>query len=228
MSHRMKLGWVSTLTALGLVTTVGLATPAAANHEIKPARVPSQLNPSSQPWWGTPGPGSLGWASPDSCDADRFPGRPGTLDLAAYLEYWWPVGTNTEIGSGTCRGSLHDEGRAVDYYLDKNIAAQKKAGDEISWFFRRQDTGGTNWAMAKRFGIQEIIWNCRIWTAQQASEGWRLYYRCDPNHPDHSTAVHLRHENHVHIGQNWAGANQNKTAWTGYKPCAPGHAGCPQ
>ena len=57
--------------------------------------------------------------------------------------------------------------------------------------------------MARRLGIQYVIWNKRIWGSYNASAGWRAYTGAN------------KHTDHVHISFTWAGANMNTSFWTG-------------
>ncbi len=66
--------------------------------------------------------------------------------------------------------------------------------------------------MARRFGIQEIIFNCKVWGAERAQEGWRPYYRCGEPGANRTA----KHKDHIHIGQNWGGATRKTTAWSGW------------
>jgi hypothetical protein len=50
-------------------------------------------------------------------------------------------------------------------------------------------------------GIQELIWNRRIWTATYHAQGWRTYTGPDP------------HTDHIHIGLNRAGASKRTSFW---------------
>lgn len=125
----------------------------------------------------------------------------GTLRLANYVVYWWPRGENWGIYNcrtvhGSSSLSLHAGGRAYDHHLSVHDAKDKAAGDSIVAAFVRADTKGNKYALAKRFGVQEIICNCRIWTSARASEGLRPYGACP------TTSDTIAHRDHVHIGQN--------------------------
>lgn len=195
--------------------------PAHAGHTIKPAYTPSQLSPTATMLWGMPGPGSLVYEGFSACTTGA---RPGILDLGGYLKYWWG---NKTAQYYNCRGtSLHGEGRAVDYFVNKTIASEKALGDAIFAFWRKTDSGGSTYAPMKRFGVQTVIWNCQVYSATNLTI--RQYYRCNPSDPGYSTSPSLRHEDHVHIDITRAAAERNRTAWTGYKPCSTGHSGCPQ
>lgn len=148
--------------------------------------------------------------------------RPGTIRLKNYLQHYFPTTRASEIYN--CRKirnsnewSIHSEGRAVDHYLDVRNAAQKKAGDAILYAFTKKDKNAVPAGLAQRWGVQEIIWNCQIWTAARADEGVRRYGPCNS-----SSDRSVRHEDHVHIAQHRVGAAEGTTAYTGYQVWLPG------
>jgi hypothetical protein len=198
--------------ALAAVAAASGAAPALGSEELAPGQQPDQLEPAGQPEAGAPPPDELRWNSPRRCRKDRFRGRPGTKRLYAFIEQWWPQVENWGYGSKPCRDSLHDEGRAVDVHLDVRVKRDRRAAHQLRRFLLRADSDGEPWAMARRFGIQELIWNCRIWTSSYAERGWRRYSLCD----DPDTDYTHKHKNHVHIGQTWRGARRKTTAYTGY------------
>jgi hypothetical protein len=181
---------------------------------VQPAHEPARLDPTGRPHGGAPQPDDLFWQSRNSCDERRFKGRTGTRRLYEFVEYWWPRVENWGYGSDPCRDSLHDEGRAVDVHLDVKVKRDRRAAHEIKRFFLRGDSRGARWAMARRFGIQELIWNCHIWTSTYASDGWRRYSRCGSG-----ASYTLKHKDHIHIGQSWRGARKRTTAYRGYTWC---------
>jgi len=191
------------------------AAPALGEQAVRPAFAPQQLDPTEKRHGGTPLPDELRWQSPDGCDRGRFRGRTGTRRLYEFIEHWWPWVENWGYGSRRCRDSLHDEGRAVDVHLDVRVRKDRRAAHEIKRFFLGKDSDGETWAMARRFGIQELIYNCHIWTSTYASSGWRRYSRCD----DPGSSYTLKHKDHVHIGQSWHGARKKTSAYTGYAVC---------
>lgn len=103
---------------------------------------------------------------------------------------------------GGSRLSLHGEGRAVDWYRNANDPAQAAEAQRIIDWLLGTDAQGNAHAVARRMGIQEIIWNRRIWSAGRHAEGWRDYTRSNP------------HTDHLHIGLNRAGAAKQTSFWT--------------
>ena len=105
---------------------------------------------------------------------------------------------------GGSRLSLHGEGRAVDYYLDARDSAELAIGDRLVQWLLEPDAAGNAHARARRLGVQEVIWNGRIWSAgRRRDEGLRPYTGRDP------------HTDHVHIGQHRIGAAMRTTFWAG-------------
>ncbi|MEM9468473.1 MAG: hypothetical protein AAGA90_24100 [Actinomycetota bacterium] len=79
--------------------------------------------------------------------------------------------------------SEHGEGRAVDIGLNAFDAEDLAVGDQIA------EAMVTH---ADALGIQSVIWNRRVWGYGRWF--WRSYGGVNP------------HTDHLHIGQNWAGA----------------------
>ena len=99
--------------------------------------------------------------------------------------------------------SEHKEGRAFDWgvsaYSTRDVTA---VNDLFRWLFAT-DRYGNRHAMARRLGIQYVIWNRRIWGSYAASDGWRAYTGASP------------HTDHVHFSFSWRGANKLTSYWTG-------------
>jgi hypothetical protein len=103
---------------------------------------------------------------------------------------------------GAKRLSLHGEGRAVDWYRNVADPAEAAEAQRILEWLLGTDAQGNEHALARRMGVQEIIWNRRIWTARRHAEGWRAYSGVNP------------HTDHIHIGLNWPGARMQTSHWT--------------
>jgi hypothetical protein len=202
---RIRTGALAIAMAL-VLTLAGAAAAGAATH-MTPGSNPAQLNPASAIPWGTPGLDPLAGTAATGCTGEM----PGARDVFQFLNHWWPRGELIDIY--TCRGvgstgswSLHAEGRAVDFHLDVDNAGDKEAGVAIRKFFLASDSRGNKFAMARRFGIHELIWNRNIWTSERANEGWRDY-----NVP----AGGSPHTDHIHVGLTRRAGNRNTSAWTG-------------
>jgi hypothetical protein len=114
---------------------------------------------------------------------------------------------------GKNSASLHSEGRAIDWHLDVHNAGDRAEAKRLIELFLAPDKAGNMHALARRMGIQELIWNCKGWFSGDG--GMRPYSVCyDKNgkrikHVD-ETAAHM---NHIHIGVNWAGAHMKTSFW---------------
>jgi hypothetical protein len=138
----------------------------------------------------------------------------GTLALQKWLEHnarglSWGIMRCEKLGSGK---SLHSEGRAIDWHLDVRNAQDRAAASRLIKRFLARDKAGNNHALARRMGIQELIWNCKAWYASDG--GMQPYSVCfdskgRPKKVDDTTA----HRNHIHIGLNWAGARMKTSFW---------------
>jgi hypothetical protein len=135
----------------------------------------------------------------------------GTLALQSWLEQHargvsWGIMRCEKLSSSSY--SLHSEGRALDWHLDVHDTADRHEAKRLINLFLAYDKAGNNHALARRMGIQELIWNCRAWWAGDG--GMHEYSACANNkHVDDTTA----HRNHIHIGLNWRGAKKRSTFW---------------
>ncbi len=166
--------------------------------------------PSSPKGLKAPGPlpkdvdATPGYVPQISCQ----PGTPaGVAKLRALVLETYRVGgsgnTARKCNEGT---SEHSDGRAWDWMVNVNNAAEKKAaGDFLAWLTANH---GTN---AKRLGIMYVIHNKMIWGVYREKDGWRPSWG---------------HTDHIHISFSWNGARGNTSFWTGalqkmdYGPCA--------
>ena len=61
---------------------------------------------------------------------------------------------------GKRSASLHAENRAVDWHLDASRPADKRAARNLIRLLLAPDRVGTPRALARRMGVEEIIWDC--------------------------------------------------------------------
>ena len=113
--------------------------------------------------------------------------QPGARALLDYCLARWP--TLRSGGIYNCRPvrgrtalSMHGEGRAIDLMVP---SASAPVGSEVAdWLV-------TN---APLLGVQEVIWDRRIWVASRRTQGWQPYGGVSP------------HTDHVHVGLVWRAA----------------------
>ena len=103
--------------------------------------------------------------------------------------------------------SLHAEGRAIDWRLDDRDPRQRREAERLIRLLLAPDRRGNQAALARRMGVQEIIWACRSWYA--GAPGLRDYSACRRPGIDRTTA----HRDHVHIGLNWPGGRGQTSFW---------------
>jgi hypothetical protein len=108
--------------------------------------------------------------------------------------------------------SLHAEGRAVDWHLDVHSRRDRAAARRLIELLLAPDRAGNEQALARRMGVQGIIWNCRSWW----SGGARMerYSACyDRRGRRRKLSDTLAHRDHVHLELNWAGARLRTSFW---------------
>ena len=140
---------------------------------------------------------------------------PGTLALKSWLQQnaggaFWGIERCERWGKNSA--SLHAERRAIDWHLDVHRAADKREASRLIRLFLATDRAGNRHALARRMGIQELIWNCRSWWS--GGDGMRPYSPCydskgNRKKIDDTTA----HRDHIHIGLNWPGARKQTSFW---------------
>jgi hypothetical protein len=145
--------------------------------------------------------------------------RPGMLALQAWLEenvrgvFW---------GSYRCEmwdkneASLHAENRAIDWHLDAAVAADRRAAQGLIDLLLAPDAAGNEQALARRMGVEELIWDCEYWGAGMPD--------FQPYRPCYGKRGNLRknmnktaaHRDHIHIGMTRAGAAGKTSFWRGH------------
>lgn len=151
----------------------------------------------------------------------RHPQR-GTLALQSWLARHW---RGVSWGIMRCEKlsphnfSLHSEGRAIDWHLDAGVPAQRHAAMRLIDMLLASDRDGNEAALARRMGVQGIIFNCHAWFGYGNRLGPYSYcYRRDGKRRKHLDRTQA-HRDHVHIELNWAGALKRTSFWR--SPLAP-------
>jgi hypothetical protein len=155
--------------------------------------------------------------SDDAHGCAKLP-QPGALALESWMARHW-IGEswgilNCRHVERTSQWSLHAEGRALDWRLDAAIPQEKAAADRLIARLLAPDSHGRPFALARRMGMQEIVFNCRIWQAD--GQGLSRYALCR-NRPHGRKRKPIRrtieHLDHVHLGLNWDGAKKRTSFW---------------
>lgn len=109
---------------------------------------------------------------------------------------------------GKDSASLHAESRAIDWHPSSRLAAAA-----LIEVLLAPDKAGNQHALARRMGIQEIIWDCSYWGAGAPQFGHYAYCfgKSDKRKKDlNPTAAHL---DHLHIGFTKKGAAGRTSFW---------------
>jgi uncharacterized protein YraI len=114
---------------------------------------------------------------------------------------WNPGNQNRNWGIFAAKPGLHGEGRALDYRMSIYNSTEYNAGWNLANYLK---------ANAKTYGIQEIIWNDRAWDMRNPTAGWSDY---DEIANCGNTSDTCKHNDHLHIGMNWAGAVLKTRRW---------------
>ena len=157
--------------------------------------------------------------APQYDDASRCTHRsaPGAKRLEAWLTargagVSWGIERCERWGKGSA--SLHAEGRALDWHLDSRRPADRAAGRALIRLLLAPDASGEPQALARRMGVQELIWDCSIWSAGAAEFG--RYGPCfgkDGRTPRKRPDQTVGHLDHIHIGLTRAGAAARTSFW---------------
>jgi peptidoglycan hydrolase-like protein with peptidoglycan-binding domain len=150
----------------------------------------------------------------DSCDPVAKPGVTAFMNLMLTT---FKTGVSAGIvrecyAAGT---SEHKEGRAWDWHIPATTKDRATAQHVLTWLVANHGE------IARRFGIEYIIWDKHIWGVYRMQDGWRAYSGVSD------------HTDHIHFSFSWDGAMKRTSWWTGTPvtiadqgPCQP-YAGQP-
>jgi hypothetical protein len=148
--------------------------------------------------------------------------QPGTLALQSWLQRNW---RGVTWGIMRCEKlsphnySLHSEGRAIDWHLDAGVPVEHHAALRLIDMLLAPDSNGNEAALARRMGVQGMIFNCHQWFGYgDRLSPYSYCYRRDGKLRNHLDRT-LAHRNHIHIELNWAGARKRTSFWR--SPLAP-------
>lgn len=143
--------------------------------------------------------------------------RPGVDAMVAWLlanhrgAFW---GSYRCERWGEDSASLHAEGRAIDWHLDVSNPEDRAAATKLIRLLLAPDSTGEPQALARRMGVQELIWDCGYWSA--GSDGFRDYRDCfgrDGVTPRRKVSPTVAHRDHIHVGMTKAGAMGRTSFW---------------
>jgi hypothetical protein len=143
--------------------------------------------------------------------------KPGTVALIGWLQR---NARGVSWGSYRCEkwghgeASLHAENRAVDWHLNVDVPADRAAARKLIETLLAPDRVGLPHALARRMGVEEIIWDCSYWGA--GMDEFRAYSPCLNRNGDVRKRVNatIAHRDHLHLGLSKAGAAKRTSFWT--------------
>lgn len=140
----------------------------------------------------------------------------GMLALQAWLERnsagsSWGIMRCEKWGRGSA--SLHAEGRAIDWHLDARVPAQRRAADRLIALLLDEDKAGNPVALARRMGVQGIIFNCGSWFGGPSGKLERYSACFGKNGKRRRLDPTTAHIDHIHIELNKLGAAKKTTFW---------------
>jgi hypothetical protein len=142
---------------------------------------------------------------------------PGTVSLQAWLVRNaggapWGIMRCSKLGKDNY--SLHAEGRALDWHLSVHDGGDRREAKRLIFLLLAPDKLGNAHALARRMGIQEIIWDCQSWWS--GSQGMGRYSICyrGKNGRYKNPGATLAHRDHIHFGLSWPGARKRTTFWS--------------
>lgn len=143
--------------------------------------------------------------------------RPGMAKFQQWLEdnaqgVSW--GTYRCEKWGKNSASLHAENRALDWHLDASSRADRQEAERIITLLLAPDRLGNPMALARRMGVQEIIWDCGYWGAFGGTEFAR-YSPCVNKRGKWIKGVNatVAHRDHIHFGLSRDGALGRTSFW---------------
>ena len=114
---------------------------------------------------------------------------------------------------GKRSASLHAENRAVDWHLDASDRGDRAAAAGLIAMLLAPDPEGNPHALARRMGVQEIIWDCSYWGAGMCD--FKKYDACYKRNgkPVRRVNKTVAHRDHIHFGISKAGARGRTSFW---------------
>jgi hypothetical protein len=149
--------------------------------------------------------------------------RPG---MTAFTRWLQSNASGVSWGTYRCEkwgkrsASLHAEGRAIDWHLDVSKPADRAEAKRLILLLLAPDSAGNEQALARRMGIEEIIWDCGYWGAGMTD--FDRYSPCYSKNGRLRRKVNatVAHRDHIHFGMTRAGAARKTSFWTRKAPPA--------
>ena len=146
----------------------------------------------------------------------RSDAQPGTKALERWLERnvrgeSWGIVRCERLKRGSF--SVHSEGRAIDWHLDAGVANERRAAERLIRTLIEPDRNHNLSALARRMGVQGLIFDCRAWWSGMERLGDYSYcFKRNGERRDDLDRTQA-HRDHVHIELNWPGARKRTSFW---------------
>ena len=107
---------------------------------------------------------------------------------------------------------------------NKKVPEQKAMAKAFIKWLKATDSYGNTYAMARRLGVEYIIWNNRMWRTYDPGRGSTEYSDCLHKKKKGKAAyANACHRTHVHISLSWDGAYKRTSYFSGYVACPAFH-----
>src|SRR3954465_6427269 len=196
-----------------LVVVLALAAPAAAQAYDWPIAYTSVAHNPADALADEPiEPSSYDIAT--HCSKKTRPGMTALVDWLTHNAHGVFWGSYRCEKWGPKSASLHAENRAVDWHLDVAVPPQRREAERLIALLLAPDRLAQPQALARRMGIEEIIWDCGYWGA--GMDQFRPSSPCLSKrgkllrHPDKT----IGHRDHLHLGLTKAAAAKKTSFWT--------------
>jgi hypothetical protein len=115
---------------------------------------------------------------------------------------------------GKGQASLHAEKRAIDWHLDVSVSADRRAAEQLIRLLLAPDAAGNPQALARRMGVEELIWDCGYWGAGMTQ--FTEYRPCYDKRGKLKRKLDktVAHRDHVHLGMTKQGAAARTSFWS--------------
>jgi hypothetical protein len=152
----------------------------------------------------------------DPADNCRKQVPPGTKALERWLEHnirgeTWGISRCERLKRDNY--SVHSEGRAIDWHLDAGVANEKRSAYRLIRTLIAKDRNGNLGALARRMGVQGLIFDCKAWWS--GMKGLDKYGYCFKRNGERRDDLDRTqaHRDHIHIELNWPGARKRTSFW---------------
>lgn len=156
------------------------------------------------------------WEPESGCSPTQ---KPGAKALRTLLRRTYGTIASNTVRACTSADSGHEEGRAVDWMTSVRVPEQKAMAEAFLSWLLDTDSYGNTFAMARRLGVQYVIWNNRMFRLYDTARGWTEYSGCLAKKKRKRAYDNTCHRTHVHISLTWDGAYKRSSYASGYVAC---------